>query len=223
MAFKNRETAGKTLAHVLLREWHGRDPVVVALPRGGLPVAYPVAKAFSAPLDILSTKKIGMPGNPEYAIGAITEDGKVWIDPETLAWAAPDSRALRAAIGKSTEEIKRQSSLFRRSHASYDVRGRDVILVDDGLATGATAIAAIESLKSRGARHIALAVPVASEEGARQLAPLVDQVITVYRPTEFGAVGFWYSDFSQVSDDTVESLLGQGQPRRPEGEGVRRP
>jgi putative phosphoribosyl transferase len=211
MYFKDRKHAGEVLAGELRDEWKNRSPVVVALPRGGVPVAYPIARLLDAPLDVLLVRKLGAPTNPEYAVGAIAEDGRVWVNREALAYVKPERAEMDDVASSAVREMERQRVIFRDGRPQLNVKGRAVVLVDDGLATGSTMLAAVASLKSRGASEIVVAVPVASREGVRLLEGEVDRVYVAYEPEHFRSVGEWYENFEQVSDEDVVRILKIGQ------------
>jgi putative phosphoribosyl transferase len=215
--FRNREEAGRSLAQEL-RRLELRDPVVVALPRGGVPIGYEVARALGAPLDVVVVRKIGAPGNPEYGIGAVSEDGSYDVDPTALSELNEDPEEIEAVIRRESAEVRRRTELFRQGRPPADLRGRSVLLVDDGLATGVTAASAASFLRKRGPREIVLAVPVCAPRTARSILRLVDRVVCLEQPERFLAVGIWYEDFSQLSDEDVQGLLalasGRGSDRK---------
>ncbi len=180
---------------------------MIALPRGGVPVAFEVARRLSAPLDVLAVRKLGAPANPEFAIGAIAEDGTAVFDAVSARRAGMTEATLERTIEKEARELRRRVERYRDERAPIDVRGRSTIVVDDGLATGLTDLAAVRALRARGAGRIVVAVPV----GARQAVALVrqeaDEVVCLAIPHDLGGVGRWYSDFAPVSDDEVLALL----------------
>ena len=204
--FRDRTEAGTQLAQRLtsLRE---SDPVVIALPRGGVPVAHEVAAALGAPLDVLAVRKLGAPGNPELGIGAVAEDGTGVIDHRAVQALGVSDTELRKILERETAELRRRTDLYRGERAPLDLEGRTVIVVDDGVATGVTNTAALRAIRARGPERIVLAVPVIAPEVAEMLAREADQVIAVLRPPALGGVGRWYEDFSQVPDDEVLRLL----------------
>ncbi len=208
MRYRNREQAGEKLANCLNEEWRGQNPVVIALPRGGVPVAYPIARRLDATLDVLLVRKLGAPGNPEYALGAIAEDGQTWLNRGAMDYLSPGPGEMDEALAQAVHEMSRQRAVFRAGRAPTDVRGRAVIVVDDGLATGSTMLAAIASLRARGALEIAVAVPVASRAARVQVEREVDRIYTGMEPEFFSSVGEWYQNFDPVSDTEVVSLLG---------------
>ena len=212
--FENRTSAGRALAE-RLAELSLRDPVVLALPRGGVPVALPVAERLGAPLDLLLVKKIGVPGNPELAAGAVAEGA----DPEFnlhLIRALGLSRADFAAdLARKREENALRRRLYRGGRDPLPVKGRSAIVVDDGIATGATVKAALAALAVRGPAEIILAVPVAPPEAVDEAARLADTVICLDCPAFFRAVGVHYKDFRQVSDGEVATALAAAEAFAP--------
>jgi predicted phosphoribosyltransferase len=208
MAFRDRLDAGQQLAARLATGSFSK-PVVLALPRGGVPVAVPVADALGGELDVLVARKVGAPGHEEFGVGALAEgiDGGATV--AVLSAEARDfPRAdMAAGFDHAATEVVRRVARYRAGRALAPVRGRTVIVVDDGLATGITAEAALRSVVQAGADRVLLAVPVAAEEGARRLGGLADEVVSVVTDPHLGAVGAWYQDFHQVGDDEVVDLL----------------
>lgn len=207
--FRDRTDAGEQLADRLV-ELDLEAPVILALPRGGVPVAAVVAARFDAPLDVLVARKVGAPGNPEFGIGAVAEGGIRFADPETLRMLGLDDRDFERRAELAETELERRVRRYRGERPLPDPSGHDLVLVDDGLATGVTAGAALLAAKRLGARRLLLAVPVAASDSARRLTEFADLVVTVLEPEEFGAVGRWYRRFDQTSDDEVLRLLGRG-------------
>jgi putative phosphoribosyl transferase len=206
MLFRNRVEAGRKLAAKLQRLRPER-PVVVALPRGGVPVAYEVASALGAPLDVLVARKVGAPGHPELGIGAVAEGGVAFFDDRTIETLHVGREHVDRIAAAERAELSRRVTAYRGNEPPLDVRGRMVILVDDGLATGVTARAAIRALRSNGAASIVFAAPVCAPQTARLLSEEADRVVCVSEPAELFAVGAWYADFSQTGDDEVIALL----------------
>jgi putative phosphoribosyl transferase len=207
MTFRDRRDAGRRLAAELAALADER-PVVVALPRGGVPVGVEVADALQAPLDILAVRKLGAPGNPELAVGALAEDGTMVLDAQSAAMLGMTEAMLEATVAQEAAELRRRVQRYRAGGSQIDVHGRSVIVVDDGLATGLTELAALRALHKRGARRIVVAVPVGSAEAVSMLAQEADQVICLTVPTRLLGVGRWYEDFAPVSDAQVLSQLG---------------
>jgi putative phosphoribosyl transferase len=214
--FQDRYEAGRRLAREL-GDYAGRDDVlVIALPRGGVPVGYEVARALGAPLDVMQVRKLGVPGHEELAMGAIASGG-VRIVSETVveALGIPE-RVIATVAAAEAQELERRERIYREGRLFPDVRGRTVILVDDGLATGSTMRAAAAALHSLGAARLVAAVPVAPRESCDAMLEVVDDVICARIPERFFAVGEWYEDFSQTSDEEVSELLRRGQRQAPE-------
>lgn len=201
--WQDREQAGRALA-AALRAWKGVRPVVLAIPRGAVPMAAAVADALGGELDVLLVHKIGHPMQPELAIGAVDERGHV-IASDT-AGSLGVSRATMEALGKvEVERLRQRRRLY--GGAPADVRGRAVILVDDGIATGATMLAAVNAARADGAKEIVVAAPVAAQDAATRLRRVADAVVILQTPRQFMAVGQFYDDFRQVEDDEVRALL----------------
>jgi predicted phosphoribosyltransferase len=217
--FVDRSDAGRRLAAELLDKREER-PVVVALPRGGVPVAREVAAALDAPLEILAVCKLGAPHNPEYGIGAVTEDGTGLIDSEAIAILGINSSTVEAIRERETAELHRRVLAYRDSRPPIDLRDRTVIVVDDGVATGVTDTAALRAVRRQGPRRIVLAVPVCSADSLRRLREEADEIVCLQAPELLYGVGQWYQDFSQVSDEEVVASLrefgsaadGRGEP-----------
>lgn len=204
--FVDRREAGRRLAPSLER-FRGQEPVVVALPRGGVPVAYEIASALSAPLDILLVRKVGAPFHPEYGIGAVAEGGLRFIRRDEVELTGISEEELEAVVATETAELERRRRLYRADRDPLPVDGRTVILVDDGIATGGTATVAARALKARGAAGVVLAVPVAPPGASRRLAGDFDEIVCLEEPHGFSGVGQFYVDFGQVSDEEVKELL----------------
>jgi len=204
--FADRAEAGRRLAERLL-PLAGQRPVVVALPRGGVPVAREVALALDAPLDILAVRKLGAPHNPEYGIGAVAEDGTRVIDPEAVAVLGIDGGVLESIVAREVAELRRRVALYREDRPPLDLAGRTAVVVDDGVATGVTDAAALRALRHRHPRRLVLAVPVCAPDSAARLQDEADDVVCLHAPHAFYGVGQWYEDFSQVGDEEVVSVL----------------
>lgn len=183
------------------------DPVVCALPRGGVPVGYEVSEALQCPLDVLVVKKVGVPGQPELAMGAVGEHDVTIVHQPVLAAAGVGAPALDSAIEHSRAELAHAVSRYRPEKDPVAIEGRTVVIVDDGLATGSTARAAVEVARARGAGAVWLAAPVAPASTVREMSGLVDRVLVAHQPRRFIAVGNWYRDFRQTTDSEVIALL----------------
>jgi putative phosphoribosyl transferase len=205
--FKDRNDAGRKLA-AAVAALRLTDPLVLALPRGGVPVAAIVADRLHAPLDLLVVRKIGAPGQPELAVGAVAEgEPNIVVDEETARMTGADRDYLeREAVGQR-KEIERRCKAYRRGSPRLGVAGRTVVVVDDGVATGTTVRAALQSLRRSAAARLVLAVPVAPAETVAELSSLVDDVVCLSQPEFFGSVGAYYDDFRQVDDDEVVAVL----------------
>lgn len=214
--FRDRADAGVQLAQRLmgLRE---KEPVVIALPRGGVPVAREVATALGAPLDVLAVRKIGAPGRPEFGVGAIAEDGTGVIDQDTVRRLGIRTEELRSVIDDETAELRRRVALYRGERPALDLQGKTVIVVDDGVATGVTDTAALRAVRSLKPERVVLAVPVCASQSVARLAAEADEIVTLIEPPSLDGVGRWYRDFSQVPDEEVLRLLhstnGNGGPK----------
>lgn len=210
MVFRDRTDAGRQLAQ-LLRRLREEDPLVLGLPRGGVVVAYEVAMALGAPLDVWVARKIGAPGRPELGIGAVAEGGEVYLDYEMMRAVSATQAEVAAQVRREVAEVERRALLFRPDRPAPDVERRMVILVDDGIATGGTARAAVRSLRRLGARRLVLATPVAALEAAHALSPEVDELVCLQVPTALGSVGQFYLDFAQTHDQEVAALLDRAR------------
>jgi predicted phosphoribosyltransferase len=207
LRFKNRAQAGALLARQLPAYAHRPDVVVLALPRGGVPVAFAVAKTLDVELDLLLVRKLGMPGQEEYAMGAIgTGDVRV-MQPGFPGLMGVTAQQIEAVARREQAEIVRRERLYRGTRAPVDMRGRTVILVDDGIATGSTMLAAVQVARQHGAGKVIVAVPVAPPDTADAMAQHVDQLVCLSTPRFFRAVGQWYDQFDQTSDEEVQDLL----------------
>jgi predicted phosphoribosyltransferase len=205
--FTDREQAGRLLADLVAPEIEGEDAVVLALPRGGLPVAYEVATRVGAPLDILLVRKLGVPWQPELAFGAIASGDVVVMNEDHVQALGLGADVVRDIVERERLELERRERLYRDDQEPMDLTGKTVVVVDDGIATGSTVRAALESLASRGAARRIVACPVAAAETVRGLQDEADAVLCLRTPVHFAAVGAWYDDFSPVSDGEVRALL----------------
>jgi putative phosphoribosyl transferase len=220
--FRDRVHAGQALADLLRDERDDSRPlhaVVLALPRGGVPVAAQVARAFDAELDVIVVRKIGVPGQEELAMGAIASGDVVIRNDSLIAGLGISDQEFDTALGRARDELERRERSLGRSGIPPKVRGRDVIVVDDGVATGATMTAAVTALRHLEPRTITVALPVAPPDTAAELERIADRVVCVRRPDPFGAVGASYVDFTQTDDGEVRTLLDQARDRMSRGGG----
>ena len=209
MRYRDRRQAGKALA-LELAGYVGRDDVVVlALPRGGVPVAFEVAQALHAPLDVFLVRKLGVPWHEELAMGAIASGGVCVLNEEVVRQLGIDATSIDAVAAREQAELHRREQLYRQGRPDLDLEGKTVIVVDDGLATGSTMRAAIVALHKLAPARVIVAVPVAAAETCRALRVIADEVVCTVTPYPFGGVGAWYEDFSQTEDDEVRLLLAQ--------------
>jgi putative phosphoribosyl transferase len=207
MLFENREAAGRYLSSQL-RRYRGRpDLLVLALPRGGLPVGRAVAEALGAPLDVFLVRKLGFPGRPELAMGAIATGGVVVLNDDVVHTYGLRPDEIMPVIQAERAELKRRERLYRGDWPMPELHGRTVILVDDGLATGATMRAAVGALRRLGAAHIVVAAPVASREACDEVGAEVESIVCGATPDPFYAVGLWYHDFREIGDEEVVRIL----------------
>jgi predicted phosphoribosyltransferase len=207
--FRDRTDAGRQLA-AELGHYVGRDDVVVlALPRGGVPVAAEVARALGAPLDVFLVRKLGVPGREELAMGAIASGGVRVLNDDVVRELGIPEHWIEAVAAREDEELRRREAAYRDDRPLPDVRGKTVILIDDGLATGASMRAAVAAARKLGPARVVVAVPVGAAETCREFRAIADEVACVEEPDPFFAVGAWYRDFSQTTDDEVRELLAQ--------------
>lgn len=210
MRFRDRRHAGALLG-AEVADLHPSDPLVCALPRGGVPVAYEVARALDCPLDVLVVRKVGVPSQPELAMGAIAEGDVVIRNDDVLRLGRIDDETFASIVSRERSELKSRIMAYRSVASPISPQGHTAIIVDDGLATGSTARAAVEVLREKEAASVWLAVPVAPREGVEELERLADHMVVLARPHSFGAVGTWYQDFAQTSDAEVRALLGESR------------
>lgn len=209
----NRTVAGRALAH-LLQDYRARtDTLVLALPRGGVPVAYEIAETLHAPLDLLLVRKLGVPGYAELAMGAIASGGVQVFNPQVLQLHQIDQACIDSVAAREYRELQRREQAYRGSRPAPKIAGQQVILVDDGIATGATMQAAVLAVRKQAPARILIAIPVAATDSLDALRPLVDEIVCPCRPEMLFAIGRWYQDFSQVSDEQVCTLLQRAWQR----------
>ena len=211
MIFRDRTEAGKYLATKLQKYKDQPDVVVLALPRGGVPVAFEVAQALGVPLDIFLVRKLGVPGHEELAMGAIATGGVRVLNEETVEYLRIPDRIIDAVAAEELKELERRELAYRGNRPEPDVKGKTVILIDDGLATGSTIRAAAQALRQQQPARIIVAVPVAAPETCDEYRIGVDEIICAVTPEPFLGVGMWYLDFSQTTDEEVRDLLGRAR------------
>src|ERR1700752_2248479 len=205
--FRDRRDAGRKLAQKLTAYAGRTDVIVLALPRGGVPVAYEVALALHAPLDIFIVRKLGLPGHEELAVGAIASGGTRVLNEDIIGYLNISEAVIDAIAQRELQELERRERAYRGDRPPLDVGGRTIILIDDGLATGASMRAAVAGLRTQNPAHIVVAVPKAAPETCEALEPEVDQMICATTPEPFYGVSRWYEDFSQTTDEEVKMLL----------------
>jgi predicted phosphoribosyltransferase len=210
MVFRDRTDAGRQLAAKLTPMIDPSSAIVLALPRGGVPVAFEVARSLRAPLDVFLVRKLGVPGREELAMGAIASGGVRVVNEDVMRELDIPLRWLDIAAADESAELRRREQAYRHGRAALDVRDKSVILVDDGLATGATMRAAVAALRKMGPAKIVVAVPVGAPQTCDELRALADNVICLKQPEPFYAVGSWYQNFEQTTDEEVRELLALG-------------
>src|SRR6266480_2515555 len=215
-AFSNRIEAGRELAEKLDKYAGREDVIVLGLPRGGVPVAYEVAKCLRAPLDVFIVRKLGVPGFEELAAGAIASGGVRVLNQDVMRAIPYAEEAIEAVTAKETAELERREQIYREGRPPPELRGRIVILVDDGLATGATMRAAVKALRQRGVAKIVVAVPVGPPDTCHEIEEQADETVCLSMPEFFQAVGQYYEDFSQTTDEDVRELLTSAARDMPE-------
>jgi len=204
--FQDRADAGRQLAEAL-KGYKTENMIVLALPRGGVPVGYEIAKALDIPLDVLTIRKLGTPGQEELAMGAIGPDGVVVLNEEVVRLLGIPEVAIEAAIAREKKELQRRSQRFVGERPFPDLAGKVAVIVDDGLATGSTAMAAVQAVRAMEPKQIILAVPVCAADSGQRLCRLVDVFVCLEQPVHFMAVGNWYRNFNQTTDQEVVELL----------------
>lgn len=207
--FPDRAEAGRVLGTKLSKYAGREDVIVLGLPRGGVPVAYEVAQALRVPLDIFMVRKLGVPGFEELAVGAIASGGVRVLNPDVMDALPNADEIIDTVTQRETTELERREHEYRDGRPAPEIRGRTVILIDDGLATGATMRAAVKALRQRGAEKIVVAVPVGPSDTCREFEDVADEVVCASAPEFFQAVGQYYEDFAQTSDDEVRNLLAR--------------
>ncbi|MBI2876198.1 MAG: phosphoribosyltransferase [Candidatus Tectomicrobia bacterium] len=205
--FRDRSEAGRLLAERLKAFAHRPDVLVLALPRGGVPVAFEVARALHAPLDVFLVRKLGVPGHEELAMGAIATGGVRVLNQEIVQRLRIPDEMVDAVAAMEQRELERRRSIYRDDRPFPQIRDRTVILVDDGLATGSTMRAAVAAIRQQQPAHIVVAVPTAAHETCEEFRSEVDEIVCAITPEPFYAVGLWYEDFSQITDEEVRDLL----------------
>jgi putative phosphoribosyl transferase len=205
--YADRREAGAVLAAEIKQYRGASGAVVLALPRGGVPVAYEVARALETPLDVFVVRKLGAPGHRELAMGAIASGGVRVLNRDVIGWYGISPEAIEATAREELAELERREQAYREGREALDLKGKTVILVDDGLATGSTMKAAVEAVRQRGPARIVVAVPVGAPQTCSEMRELADEVVCARTPEDFAAVGQWYVDFSQTTDEEVRELL----------------
>ena len=213
--FVDRHDAGRRLAHALIHYKEAPDTLILALPRGGVVVGYEISRELHLPLEVLVTRKLGAPGNPELAMGALSETGYRHLNPEVLLSFGVSSVQLEEAVQLQHQEIARRVERYRRGRPLPPMTGQSVILVDDGVATGATFYASVAALRTLNVRRLVAAIPVASTQARSDLLSKVDEVVILETPMSFAAIGQFYLDFSQVTDEEVTACLERARTAPP--------
>jgi predicted phosphoribosyltransferase len=211
--FQNREEAGRTLAGKLKQYRNHSEGLVLALPRGGVAVGYPISVELNLPLDVFITRKIGSPDNPEYALGAISETGNLYLNPDAVAEFRLSYRDIEDLVQVQREEIHRRQRLYRRGANAHALKGRAILLVDDGMATGATFFASVASIRQQDPRLLVAAIPVGPVETIEKARTLVDELVVLATPEPFSAVGEHYVEFPQITDEEVLNYLDLAECR----------
>ena len=209
MIFRNRLHAGQALAKLLTEKGYTKDYLVLALPRGGVPVAYEVAKELSSHLDVFIVRKLGVPGQEELAMGALGPDGKAFLNQSMVQRIAITPTEIEEIVAREQIELNRRAKKYRKDRGVLELAGEDVLLVDDGLATGMSMRVAVQALRQYHVKSVHVAVPVSSDDALEMIASVADGVTCLSVPKYFFGVGEWYADFSQTSDEEVIDLLGR--------------
>jgi putative phosphoribosyl transferase len=227
MGFRDRRDAGRRLAEELAEFADRPDVVVLGLPRGGVPVAYEVARALHAPQDLFLVRKVGVPGHEELAMGAVAGGGTQVLDQRLIQALGLDRETVAASVRREQRELERQERLYRAGGPGYEISSRSVLVVDDGLATGWSMRAAVTAMRLMGPSEVVVAVPVAPSQTCDELAAVADCVVCLNKPERFHAVGLWYDHFGQTTDEEVIALLARAReepeaesrpgPSRPQG------
>ena len=207
MRFADRREGGAVLAAQLAHYAHRDDVVVLALPRGGVPVGYEVAEALGVELDVFLVRKLGLPGHPEYAMGAIATGGVRVLNEEAISWYRIPEAVIDSVVAEEQRELERREQAYRDGRPGASIAGRTVIVVDDGLATGSSMRAAVTAVRQLQPSRIVVAVPVGAPATCRGMQQVADEIVCARMPEPFSAVGQWYADFSQTTDEEVQSLL----------------
>lgn len=211
MIYKNRQQAGRRLAEELSQFAGNKDAVVLGLARGGVPIAYEVADALELPMDVFLVQKLGVPGHEELAMGAIASGGVRVLNEDVLSQIDISEAEISRVVEEEQRELERREQTYRSEEKRIQLQGKIGILVDDGLATGASMRAAVEALRKQSPRSIVVAVPTAAEETCASLEKIVDELICAETPSPFYGVGMWYQDFSQTTDEEVRDLLKRAE------------
>lgn len=210
LRFRDRIEAGQLLGRELAKRLGVTDDaIVLALPRGGVPVGAEVAKALGAPLDVFIVRKLGVPGHEELAMGAIASGGVRVLNRDVIDYARITQQQIDAVAAREERELSRREAEYRGNRPPLDVRGRTVIIVDDGLATGSTMRAAVQALRAMEPKRVVVAVPVGAEQTCEEFRSIVDEMVCLRTPEPFEAVGLWYDDFTQTTDEEVHALLSR--------------
>ena len=217
--FSDRYEAGTVLAQYLKEYANNPNVIILALPRGGVPVAFEIASALSVPLDVFIVRKLGLPGHEELAMGAIASGGTVFFNKSLMSQLNRDRLSMQNVVEKECEELVRREQLYRGNRPFPNLKEKIVLLVDDGIATGASMMAAIKALRTHKPKSIVIAVPVAAYSTCEEMAHLVEKIVCPLKPIDFYAVGLWYENFPQTSDDEVIELLNKSSSPLCSGKG----